>query len=503
MPTSLRRRALFATPLLLPFVHAVAQELPGKRSTLSSKVLKEERAFQVVLPEGYWPGSPEKYDVLYVLDGDGNARLFPAILQFLREESFLPPVIVVSVFNTVRERDFAPTAMAGWTAPAGADAFLRFLHDELMPHINKSYPSTGYSALFGQSLGGLLAMYALLTKPQAFDAYLAADPSFWWDNGYINKLAAEKLSAASLAGKSLFIAGREGEAMRQMGVQQMEAELKSHAPQGLNWKVASYADESHGSVRLKCLYDGLKFIYTGYALRKAEFHPMNGTVLQDQPYSVHYMGPYQAVHYTTDGSEPTLASPKMGPENTLTNGARLTARALDRKDRFNQSTVGEFKVGQALAAVEKPAGVQPGGLRYAYYEGDWGALPDFSKLTPVKTGLADKDFDVTKLPRGRHFGCLLEGFIDIQQAGYHVFVMDSDDGSRLYVGNQLLISHDGTHAAGNFKSYLIPLEKGFHPIRIEYFQGGGGAFLGVWYQPPGMAKPGAMPIPFERQYSSR
>lgn len=499
MRKSLIRSALFVVPLLAVGANAASQDLPGKRESLHSAFLKEERQFQVLLPKDYQPGSAAKYDVLYILDGDSNLKATSAIQQFAEDEKYVPSVIMVAVFNTNRFRDMTPTHDPRAAGTGGADKFLSFLKNELVPYINKTYPTTGNDILYGHSLTGLFSVYALLAEPELFDAYLAADPSLWWDNKFIEKLAGEKLKASSHAGKSLFITGLDTEALKHMGIADFDTALKTIAPKGLNWKIAGYADEHHGSVRLKTVYDGLKFFYEGYSKPAVVFHPMNGTILKDTPYKVYYFGRSQ-VHYTTDGSEPTLASTKLQQlGNTLVNDAKLTAKAMDRTDRFNRATVGEFKVGAALPAMAKPKNAVPGGFNYTYYEGQWNALPDFAKLKPIRSGVANKDFDVNKLPRPTDFAALIEGYIEIEKEGHYVFGLDSDDGSKLYVGDNLLIAYDGLHGNGQPRSYLLPLEKGFYPIRLEYFQQGGGAQLTLQYLPPGAEQPQS--IPFERQYS--
>jgi predicted alpha/beta superfamily hydrolase len=485
---------------LAPFTQASAQNLPGKRDSLHSSILNEERAIQVLLPESYRPGSNEKYDVLYLLDGDWNLNLISAIQRFVQDEAYMPPIILVAVPNTDRDRDLKPTHGAAMHTSGGADKFLAFLKNELVPYVNKSYPSNGHNMLFGHSAGGLFAMYALLNEPQLFNGYLAIDPAFWWDDGYINKLAAEKLGSLQ-SGRSFFIAGRDEEGLRQMRIPEMDAVLKSKASKDFNWKVVSYPNETHGSVRIKGVYDGLKFLYDGYASKPVEFHPMNGIVLKGMPYKVYYGGPPQSVRYTTDGSEPTPSSMTMEAENSLVNGVKLSAKSADRHDRFNKATTGEFKLGKPLAAIAKPKNVKAGGFHYAYYEGPWIALPDFATLKPVQTGIAGPDFNVSKLPRPEHTACLIEGFIEIQKAGYYVFALNSDDGSRLYLGGKQLIDNDGLHDASRLKTFLVPLEPGFYPLRLEYFQAGGGAVLNLLYVVPGEDKPQLIPVPFERQYS--
>ena len=41
-----------------------------------------------------------------------------------------------------------------------------------------------------------------------------------------------------------------------------------------------------------------------------------------------------------------------------------------------------------------------------------------------------------------------------------------------------IINNDGLHGNDWYKSYCVPLQKGFYPVRLEYFQGEGGNPLG-------------------------
>ena len=122
-------------------------------------------------------------------------------------------------------------------------------------------------------------------------------------------------------------------------------------------------------------------------------------------------------------------------------------------------------------------------------------------LKSIKSGVVDKDFNLSKLPSAVNYGCIVEGFIEIQKEGYYIFVFDSDDGSKLFVNNQLLIDYDGLHGDGDNKTYMVPLAKGFYPVKMKFFQRGGGAKLELMYVVPGEEKPKPIAIPFELQYS--
>ena len=477
---------------------SLAQGLPGKKDSIHSTILNQERFIQVVLPQKY--DTAKKYDVLYVLDGDGNTKLAMDAQRFLEDEAYVPPIIIVGVLNIDRNHDLTHVHIDENKTSGGGEKFLGFLKDELIPYINKNYPSNGQNTIFGHSLGGLFVMNALLYEPQAFKSYIAADPSFWFKHNYMNKIAEDKLPGVANMHKTLYISGREGANYRGMGIVGMDSILKKYAPADLSWKAQPYPDETHGSVRFKSMYDGLKFTYGGYIDAAVQFHPMNGIMLKDKPAPVWVITDYSSVRYTTDGTEPTLNSPKWADEVSITGPAKLVVKSFTNREEYDKTTSGEFKLGETLPSLPKPGKYKPGGFSYSYYEGQFDKLPDFKKLKPVQTGITDKNFDLDKLPRKDNFALLIEGELEIKQDGYYIFGLDSDDGSRLYLDKKLLIDYDGLHGPGNVQSYMVPLAKGFYPIRLEYFQKDGGRNLQLIYVLPGSKQPHAVPIPFELQY---
>src|SRR5688572_1708011 len=182
---------------------ATAQDQPGVADSIESTILKQKRYFRVAVPEGYDPNQQTKYDVLYVTDGNWNIKVTKQILDFLLEQGFMPKNIIVSVDHLSRDKDLTPTPGNNPSVFGGAADFLSFLEKELIPYINKKYSTTGANTLFGHSYGGLFVTYALLTNPKPFDTYIAVDPSFWWDNRYMAKLAREKLDPALHNNKAL------------------------------------------------------------------------------------------------------------------------------------------------------------------------------------------------------------------------------------------------------------------------------------------------------------
>jgi hypothetical protein len=415
----------------------------------------------------------------------------------------MPSNFIVGIHNTYingrnyRDRDLTPTHNDEQSLSGSAANFLSFIKKELVPYINKIYPTTGSNTLFGQSHGGTFTMFALLTEPRLFDSYIAADPSFWWDNRYMAKLAMEKLPSLEGMHKTLHICGREGGAYEGMGIVRMDSVLKARAPASLSWKCIAYPDETHNSTKYKSIYDGLKWSYAGYGTDKIELHPMRGIVMKNIPITVYLDNDNNYVHYTTDGTEPTISSPKMGQLTFVPHAGVVKAKAISARISSEVTEV-NFTEGNAMPAMEKPKNAKPGGARYSYYEGEWDKLPDFKKLKPVLTGISTDTFNINKLPRQTNFAILYEGYLEIEKDGYYIFGIRSDDGSRLFIGNQLLIDYDGIHGNGKDQTYVLPLQKGFYPIRFEYFRKSGRG-IKVVYLTPGATQP--MPLPTKLTYT--
>ena len=479
-----------------------AQDLPGKRDSINSAILKEKRILQVVLPKGYDPASAQKYDVTYVLDGDGNTKLLSDMETLLADEGRIPHNIIVGILNTDRNRDFLPTHNESIKTSGGAAQFLQFLKEELIPYINKTYPSDGENTLFGHSFGGIFVAYALLKEPALFQSYIAADPSFWWDNDTMLNTVAKNLPTLTVPNRILYVTGREGEGMKDMRIPQIDSVLQKFAPATLTWKLTAYADESHGSVRLKSAYDGLKFSYPNYSNRKKVFHPMNGILLKDQPIHLWCFSDTTNVKYTKDGTDPTNLSASFGKDYLLTGPAKITIGQPTPRHNSGQFFTGSFEAGDYLPPGKQDGKLKPGGFDYAYYEGAWDRLPEFARLQPAKKGRIDSSFSIDKLPRLINFALVITGQLKIVEDGYYIFGVDADDGFRLYLDNRLLLDYDGLHgddAPGC--SYIIPLKKGFYQIRQEYFQKEGGRKLDLIYLTPSIiASKKPTPIPLNLQY---
>ena len=268
---------LFSGVFLFP---AKAQEAIsiGTRHRMFSRVLNEERDYWVYKPE-ILPGEPKRsYPVLYLLDGDS---FFHSVVGFARmfsssKVSSLPPCIVVAVLNTDRTRDLTPTSSAAHrdgTVHAGdkpegggAELFYRFLVEELRPEIEKQLPVDGENYLVGHSYAGLFTLHVLLNHPEAFDTYMALDPSLWWDQGYLMKQA-EEVKKSNFSGKQLYVgfATQPRPGRKLIHFPLVDSFLETIVPnmekQQLRVITRKFPEETHGTIALPGIYDGLKSLF--------------------------------------------------------------------------------------------------------------------------------------------------------------------------------------------------------------------------------------------------
>jgi hypothetical protein len=123
-----------------------------------------------------------------------------------------------------------------------------------------------------------------------------------------------------------------------------------------------------------------------------------------------------------------------------------------------------------------------------YYSGSWKKLPDFSTLKVVKTG-GSTNFTLEKISAPQdQFALEKKKKIRIEKEGTYDFSLLSNDGSQLFLDDKIVIDHNGMHGADVEKTGSITLTGGMHPIRLHYFQAGGGMFLNVKYSGPGIEK---------------
>ena len=155
-------------------------------------------------------------------------------------------------------------------------------------------------------------------------------------------------------------------------------------------------------------------------------------------------------------------------------------------------TVTVFVEDLDLRDPENPTGNTPG-IAGDFYDipSSTSVLPDFSTLTPFGSSVHDRiDFASTggafaDTGRSDNIAVSWNGFVTIPESGFWTFGTTSDDGSRLWIGDELVVDNDGLHGMQS-RSGEIGLDAGTHAIRVDFFERGGGAGCIVQFGGPGV-----------------
>lgn len=187
--------------------------------TIHSKIVKQDYDIYISLPYSYY-FSEKSYPVLLNLDANitfgitqNSVRLLSTLNMFNKP---IPEMIVIGIaypikgiedWAALRCRDFRPTENLekdkAWqqklsklshrndiiVKSGGADNFLEFIREELIPFIETNYRVLNSDrGITGYSASGLFLLYSLLKNPATFNKYFAASPSINWDENYMYKL---------------------------------------------------------------------------------------------------------------------------------------------------------------------------------------------------------------------------------------------------------------------------------------------------------------------------
>lgn len=171
----------------------------------SSRIFRNTRFLRVWLPPGYdnAENGSRHYPVLYLNDGQ---NLFEQSTAFggvewqvdesadrLIREGAIPPLIVVGIDNTGRDRlrEYMPHRSLHFKMlRVQGRRYPDFLMKEVMPFVEHNYrvatrpEDTG---LGGSSLGALIALYTAMVRPGVFGRLLLESPSLWASNRQIIK----------------------------------------------------------------------------------------------------------------------------------------------------------------------------------------------------------------------------------------------------------------------------------------------------------------------------
>ena len=245
----------------------------GERVTLQSRVLGEKRTVFVSLPASDQL-SNQRYPVLYLTDAQWQFDQTRSTANFLSRNELIPEMIIVGVANADRTRDLYATKAdftnngqtVSFPTSGNADQFLGFIETELIPWVESKYRTMPLRILAGHSAGGNFAMHTMRTRPELFQAVIAASPWLGWDDSRELKALEPYLAGPDVKARALFFTcgGGEGAAMK-ANLDALTHALRERKNDSLRWDSMIYPGETHDSVVIKSYFDGLRMIFDGWS----------------------------------------------------------------------------------------------------------------------------------------------------------------------------------------------------------------------------------------------
>jgi PKD repeat protein/FlaG/FlaF family flagellin (archaellin) len=181
-------------------------------------------------------------------------------------------------------------------------------------------------------------------------------------------------------------------------------------------------------------------------------------------------------------------------DGTSATGERVT-HGYDADGRYDVSltvtgedgttdTVDERVTVESLRPADSPGSTAPG-LAYGYYEATdaFESLSEVPFDTPDDTGTVP-NVDLAVRSRDTDFAVEFTGYVEAPTTGTYEFATVSDDGSRLYVGSELVVDNPGVHPARE-RSGTVGLAAGKHRVRVVYFEHTGRERLDLFWDGPG------------------
>jgi len=258
--------------LILATISITGQEnqiVFGERVNIKSELLNQERELLVRLPENY-EGSTNRYPVMYLLDGSTHFYYVSAFVKSIAAQKYMPEMIIVAVKNINRTHDLTPSAAVHpYYGPdpvgGGADKFIQFFSEELVPYIENKYRAGNYRIIAGHSQAGQFVTYTLFNYPDLFDAYLACSPALQWDDKRIIKSAGSVLDKGFEDRKDYFISVGANELEEYLDfIPEFVSILKQKVPKNLFFTDYEIPKAHHGNASFTFFHYALTDLFDGW-----------------------------------------------------------------------------------------------------------------------------------------------------------------------------------------------------------------------------------------------
>lgn len=147
--------------------------------TIVSKVLSENRAFEIQLPRSFNRDNKTKYPLIIVMDGDHLFNMVSGTVDYLSYWGDVPENIVVGIKQIdSRFKDSSVLDNINNTPITSTANFYDFIIQELIPYVSKNYRSSDFIIVLGQERTANFINFFLLKSNPFIRGYITISPKF-------------------------------------------------------------------------------------------------------------------------------------------------------------------------------------------------------------------------------------------------------------------------------------------------------------------------------------
>lgn len=183
------------------------------------------------------------------------------------------------------------------------------------------------------------------------------------------------------------------------------------------------------------------------------------------------------IHYTTNGTEPNQYSPHEVPV-VLKESATIVARPFANGKPAGPSSTRAFTK-QVPSTATSNAAKQ---LQCEIFSGTFTSVMELDTAKPIHTKSVSS-LDLTARPQDNNWGMRWRGVIEVPKRGVYRFHLGSDDGSMLWINQQVVVDNDKPHSF-RFLQGDAALDAGPAEFELRFFENTGGFDLKLEWESP-------------------
>ena len=237
----------------------------------------------------------------------------------------------------------------------------------------------------------------------------------------------------------------------------------------LAWSDPSVKSWDGFKERLVKQFPRLNIMNVNYRMPDLEGFNNTNAFIGEGTVAITCLDPSVEIHYTTDGSIPTLESPQYNGPIKVTETTDFTFRSFRPNGKKGDIVKTRYVKSEYAPAADATPSKK--GLQAVWLEFKGNKCADIDNV-PVNGTYEISEVTIPKEVKG-NIGLVVTGYFNAPEDGIYTFNLLSDDGSTLKINGELVVDNDGPHSPREVTGQKA-LAKGLHPIEVKYFDHNGG-----------------------------